>query len=141
MPVPKGYLATEGMAPCGTRTANFGVPMRDIKDLQAYGPEWKFHAARLIPEALKDPTAILEGLKRHGMDDAVCYVTVPQGTWIREGIEGPFPPGRVFLVFAAEKDWGFVVLDWESREADIDDPGCPKNWHEDFERKIWPKNY
>ncbi len=138
MAVPRGYFSIEGMCPGGSGTADFGVAVRDLEHFEAYGPRWKFHAAKLIPEALQDPTAILQGLKRDGMEDAVCYVTVPSRIWIRDRVEAPFPPGKVFLVFAAERPWGYVVLDWELRDADADNAGCPKNWHDDFERRIWP---
>jgi hypothetical protein len=112
--------------------------------LAEYGPAWKFLDARLIPETVDDPTAIFEGLNRQGLEEGVCYVTVPSRRWIRDGgeaggtIEAPSPPGRVFLVFAARREWGFVILDWEWREADSDNPGCPNDWGRDFGRKIWP---
>ncbi len=138
MAVPKGYLLVSGVAPCGIGDKDFGVSLRHLQHLQANGPEWKFHAARLIPETLKQPAGIFQGLHRDGMEDAVCYSSVPSGTWIRDRIEGPFPPGRVFLVFAQQRRWGLVVLDWESRQADSDNPGWPHNWHEDFTRRLWP---
>ncbi len=139
MPVPKGYYATTGMRPSGTGTADFGVSVRDLRHYERNGPKWKLHAAKLIPETLRAPGRIFHDLRREGMEEAFCYAGVPSGRWISEGIEGPFPPGRVFLVFVMEKHWGYVVLDWESREADPDSPDCPIGWNEDFGNPIWPK--
>jgi hypothetical protein len=143
MAVPRGYVLTVGVRPSGAGSVDFGVSKDAIKHWQTYGPAWKFRDAAMIPEAVQAPTAIFEGLNRDGLEEGVCYATVPSGRRIREGgeragtIDGPSLPKRVFLVFAAERDWGFVVLDWEWREADSDDPGCPKDWDKDFGRRIW----
>ena len=138
MGVPQGYYAAEGMDVCDSGMADFGVSASLLKHLEQYGPRWKFHDAKLIPEALQDPTTVFEGLKRDGMEDAYCYASVPSQRWVRDRIEAPFPPNTVILVFASKRPWGFAVLDWERREADHDNPGCPKNWDRDFERRIWP---
>jgi len=58
-------------------TVMFYVDKSVIQVLEKHGPEWKYHDARFLPEAVDSPDAIFEGLNRPGHEDSLCYSVRP----------------------------------------------------------------
>ncbi len=132
-----------GMAPDGSRQSFF-VSKRELEQIRLDGPPWKYEDARFIEEAIDDPDALFEGLRRPNQDESFCYSVQPTHDPDDEEdgeAEPPIPPrpGYVFLVFVALGSFGYVVFDWEWREEDADEPGHPLNHAEDFARRIWQR--
>jgi hypothetical protein len=130
----------EGRLPDGT-TAPFFIDRRELDAVRDNGPGWKYHDARFIEEAVTDPDAIFEGLRRPNQADSVCYSVQP--TRDPDADEDPYgigtPPvfGQVFLAFVTLGQMGYVVFDWEWRPGSPDEPGYPENWRTDFVRRVW----
>ncbi|MGL6095324.1 MAG: hypothetical protein ACRC7O_05935 [Fimbriiglobus sp.] len=131
----------DGHLPDGT-TAPFFVDRTEFDTVRDEGPAWKFHDARFIPEAVADPDAIFRGLRRPNQNESLCYSVQPtrdpDDDANEYGIAVPPVFGRVFLVFAYLGSMGYVVFDWEWREAG-DEPGHPENWQDDFAERIWQR--
>jgi hypothetical protein len=103
-------------------------------------PSGKLEDARFIKEAVADPNAIFQGLKRPGHEAGLAYSVRPTHDPDQKEAS-PIPPrfGYVFVAFARTGMGGFVVFDWEWREEDPDAPGHPLGWKVDFERRTWHK--
>jgi hypothetical protein len=130
----------EGKAPDGRGTCLFYVKRSVLDTIRDDGPPWKLDEARFIEEAVKEPDAIFEGLNRPGMADAVAYSVRP----MRDPEEEEGPPtlpryGQAFVVYARPGTWGYVILDWEWRAEDGEQPGHPTGWEADFVRRTWNK--
>ena len=140
MAIPSNQLPIgEGLHPDGTGGATFFVDRAELDVLEHDGPEWKLEDARFIKEAVADPDAIFQGLKRTGQEDGLAYSVRPTHDPDDE-VPNPIPPrfGYVFLAFARSGIGGYVVFDWEWRE-EADLPGHPVGWETDFERRTWFK--
>lgn len=137
----RGYYEICGMHPDGKGQVIFYLSIKKLQQIQRYGPEWKFENARLLEESLKSPTTIFEGLKRKDMDAAYCYAARP-GTRYRKGgtIETPFSLDRILVIYVdpMPRGKGLEIIDWAIREEDDTKSGFPKQWQDDFSRKIWP---
>ena len=96
--------------------------------------------ARFILEAIADPDAIFDGLKRPGQEESLCYSVRPTRDPEIEN-QDKFSPryGFVFLAFARMAMGGYLVFEWEWREEDGNVPGHPAHWENDFERRTWLK--
>ncbi len=141
MPIPKDQLPIgEGLHPDGTAGASFFVDQAELDILEEDGPEWKLEDARYVKEAIADPDAILQGLKRPGQEEGLAYSVRPTHD-PDEQESSPIPPrfGYVFVAYARSGIGGYVVFDWEWREEDADSPGHPVRWGTDFERRTWHK--
>jgi len=128
----------EGRHPNGEPGATFYVDRNALTALEENGPESKLDDGRFIPEAIGEPGAIFEGLKRENHHDSFCYSVRPALDPVEP--DAPTLPryGFVFLAFARLGIGGYVVFDWEWREEDSDDPGHPLRWQNDFTRRTWP---
>jgi hypothetical protein len=135
-----GYYDFCGMRPDGKGLATFYVSIQRIREIQRYGPEWKFDSARLLEEALRLPTTVFEGLERKSMQAAFCYAAKPSRRYRKGGtIETPFSPDRVLVVYVDRmlEENEYEVLDWAIREEDRNGPGYPAGWERDFGRLVW----
>jgi hypothetical protein len=135
-----GYYDLSGMGPDGKAQVTFYVSIERLREIQRFGPEWKFDNARLLKEALASPTAVFEGLERRGMQAAFCYAAKPSRRYRKGGaIETPFSPDRVFVVYVDPMPGvnEYEVLDWAIREEDRKKPGYPAGWENDFGRVVW----
>lgn len=141
MPIPSDQLPIgEGRDKDGNRGASFFVSRTTIEALEQYGPEWKYEDARFIPEAILQPDAIFEGLKRPGQEKSLCYSVRPTHDPDDETETQTLPRyGYVFLVFARSCVGGYEAFDWEWREEDSESPGLPIGHETDFERYTWLK--
>lgn len=143
MAIPADQLPIgEGQMPDGSRYPFF-ISKREFERIRLDGPPWKYEDARFIPEAVGDPDAIFEGLRRPNQEESFCYSVRPTHDPDDEGGEGvePVPSrfGHVLLVFVTLGPVGCVVFDWEWREEDPDEPGLPLNHENDFARRAWPQ--
>jgi hypothetical protein len=130
----------EGLDPTGQPGASFFIDRAELDMIERDGPEWKFHDARFIDEAVGSPDAIFEGLSRANQTESLCY-SVRLTFDPEEPEESQSPPryGYVFLVFVRVGVGGYVVFDWEWREEDPDEPGHPVSWETDFARRAWQR--
>jgi len=103
------------------------------------GPAWKLEDSRFIEEAVKDPDAIFEGLNRPGMKNGAAYSVRPEVDPEEEPEAGTLRYGFAFVVFARPGTWSYVILDWEWRAADGNEPGHPEGWANDYARRTWTK--
>lgn len=130
----------EGRLPDGT-TAPFFISRRELDTVRNDGPDWKYHDARFIEEAVAEPDAIFEGLRRPNQDQGLCYSVQPTRDPDEEDDRyGAAPPpvfGLVFLAFVRLGAMGYVVFDWEWRPVAPDEPGHPEDWRTDFARRVW----
>jgi hypothetical protein len=115
------------------------ISRKMMEHLEQYGPRRKFYDIRSITDALETPAVIFEGLQRHPFEQAYCYSCVPARRWLNEEDTGPPPPWQVFLVYVVRMDGKLVVLDWNWRPADRSKPYYPKNWEQDYARRLWPQ--
>lgn len=141
MPIPKDQLPIgEGVYPNGDPGASFFMDRAELDILEGDGPEWKLEDARFIPEAIKDPDAIFQGLKRPGYEESHAYSVRPTHDPDVEELN-PVPPrlGFVFLVYVRTAVGGYVVFDWEWRPEDAENPGHPVGGMTDFARRTWHK--
>lgn len=140
MPIPFDQLPIgEGRHPNGDRGASFFIDRKELDVIERDGPEWKFEDARFIDEAVKEPDAIFEGLRRPNQQQSLCYSVRPSYDPDDEESQALPRYGFAFLVFALVGTGGYVVFDWEWRQEDPDLPGHPLNWENDFVRRTWQK--
>lgn len=98
--------------------------------------------AYLVPEILTQPSAIFEGIRADGDDDAAtdgwlcycgtptrCYRCNPDGS----ARESAAYPGQVFLVFVNRER---VAYNWRWEKADSFDGSLPQSWTERFVRRV-----
>lgn len=141
MPIPSNQLPIgDGRLPDGG-TAPFFIDRNELDAVRDDGPAWKYHDARFIEEAIADPDAIFEGLRRPNQTDSLCYSVRPSRDPDEDddpfGVGAPPAFGKVFLAFAGLGPMGYLVFDWEWRPESPDDPGHPENWNHDFARRVW----
>jgi hypothetical protein len=128
----------QGMNLIGEVGVEFHIRASFLNRLEEVGPAWKFHAARLIPQAVAKPDKIFGGLKRLGFDDGCCYCSRQEKRWETTKRQVAIPKNLLFLVYAEAMSGSFVVFDWGFRAEDANKPGFPQGW-EDFERGlVWP---
>lgn len=134
----------EGLLPDGSR-APFYVCREELEVVREAGPASKFDDARFIQECVCDPDAIFRGLRRPNQAASLCHSVFPEADPDEEdggdGFAASYPPrfGYVFLAFAAKGSMGYVVFDWEWREACPERPGHPLNWDLDFAGRAWQR--
>jgi hypothetical protein len=110
-----------------------------VDRLEEFGPAWKFYDLRLIPDAVRDPTAIYEDLNREGYDDACCYSYKPGFRWAGDSEQEAAPMGRFFVVYCEPASGGLIVMDFGWRAEDPNSPGNPQGWETFKKGKVWPK--
>jgi hypothetical protein len=128
----------EGLWANGEPGCLFYINRAELDLIAQAGPEWKLEDARFIAEAIAEPDAIFEGLKRPNQDDNLCYSVRPTRDPNEETNEQP-RFGMAFVVFVSARPMGYLVFDWEWRQEDSDCPGHPSGWAEDFKRRTWQK--
>lgn len=126
----------EGLDPAGKPGAPFFIDTIALETVERDGPEWKFEDARFIEEAIQEPDAIFQGLRRVGQQEGLCYSVRPTRDPDIENDTGPPCYGQVFLVYV-RVGMGYVVFDWAWREEDENSPGHPAGWQGDFTRRLW----
>ena len=84
---------------------------------------------------LKAPTAIFEGLQREGFDKGLCFAGRTRRYWLRQAVETPFPPGKVFAIYIDES--GFI-FEWRLEREDEEIEGHPTGWPQRFKKRLWP---
>jgi|SRR5579864_473186 len=139
MSMPRGYLALSGLDPCGSGGCEFCVAKQYVENLQRYGPQWKFWNLHVMKEVLADPIAIFEGLNRSGYGSGYVYSGLYSKQVISSTIETPPHAGFVGIVIVNPDHRGNIILDWEWRREDLDRPGFPEGWQNDFGDVIWKK--
>jgi hypothetical protein len=139
MGIPRGFRGLIGLCPSGEGECQFLVRQQYLDHLYKNGPEWKFYNLHILPEILGDPKAIFEGLRRDDFEGGYCYSGYPSKRMQGNSIVLPIPPETVAVVFVNPSVRGNVVLDWEWRPDDPDEPGRPEAWQDHFERLKWSK--
>jgi hypothetical protein len=139
MSVPRGYYSVKGLCPDGRGTCEFCVSINYVEHLQRIGPTWRFWNLHIIPEILGNPVAIFKGLQRDDFEDGFCYSGKPSKRMLDSRVEAPLKPDTVAVVFVHQESRGTIVLDWEWRVQDLDQPGWPDQWREDFQEVSWRK--
>ncbi len=133
----KGYFSLDGLHPSGKGRCTFHVSKHFVEHLERAGPVWKFWNLHIVKEILDAPTAIFEGLNRIGYDSGVVYSGRVSKRIVSKGIEAPPPPDMVGVVIVNSEPRGHIVLDWNWRKEDLDRPGYPEHWQQDFEACRW----
>lgn len=88
--------------------------------------------AHLVPEILKKPAAIFQGV-RDGEKDWLCYSGIPSKSFLEPGgQELPPRPKRVYLVFVNRER---VVYNFRWEPCDPANPLVPENHESRFGRK------
>lgn len=141
MAVPYGQVPIgDGLLPSGER-APFFILRHTLDLLSEYGPQEKYRDARFIEMAVTQPDAIYRGLRRPNQHEGLCYSIRPESDPDDyESITGvaSLPRyGVVFLAFVEAGAMGYVVFDWEWREEDGDNPGCPAAADRDFAGRVY----
>ncbi len=141
MAIPADQLPVgEGMLPDGSRYPFF-VSRRELEATRSHSP-WKYEESRFIPQAIANPDAIFEGLRRPNQADSLCYSVRPTfdpDDDDPDAADGHLPRyGQAFLVFVTRGPVGCVVFDWEWRTEDGESPGLPEGHGDDFARLLWP---
>lgn len=118
----------------------FFVPTSFLQHLERNGPGQRFYDANLIEATLRNPTVILEGLRRDNYANGLCYCSVPTTRQDVMGSPGRPPAGMVFAVYLnANGNDEWVVFDFDWRLVSPSAQGIPGNWEQDFERILWPR--
>lgn len=138
-PLPE-WLYLTAVSPNTGTGANQAFISRDmLLNLVENGPEYKLNDAWCIPDVLDYPKVIFEGLNRSEYEDGFCFSGLPEKrrtSQDRETVDSP--QFMVFLVFAQYQDDKLIVLDWEWRREDRNNPGYPLGWKDAFKRQTWP---
>jgi len=113
------------------------LPQAHVDGLTRKGLETRFARLLLVPEVLKNPEVVFQGLEREGQEEGLCYVGRPSRDFHSTTIEVPAPPGKVFLVFVER---GGKVFEWRWEPSEDDEPAYPENYRERFGRVLWPTN-
>jgi hypothetical protein len=129
----------EALAPDGSGRQEVRIPEAYLEHLCANGPERKYYDADAIPDVLREPTSIHQGLRRAEFDESYCYCGKPKARWNGHSEEPP-PPGMLFVVYVSldEDEDRLTVFDWEWVKEDLDNPGCPPDCKQRFTRQTWP---
>src|SRR5438132_5880010 len=100
MPLPINQLPIgEGRDSKGNPGTSFFVDKAELDIIQRDGPEWKLEEARFLPEAVSEPDAIFEGLRRPSEEKSLCYSVRPSHDPDDTGNGGTPRYGVVFVVF------------------------------------------
>lgn len=139
MPVRLEWWPVQALAPDGNETEEVLVPAAYIEHLMVYGPERKYLDSDSVPDVLRDPVSIFEGLNRAAFGEAYCYCGKPETRWNGQFNEPP-PPDMVFVAYVnySEDQEALAVFDWEWIPEDPDYPGRPKDWEQRYTRMTWP---
>jgi hypothetical protein len=127
----------EGLLPGGGR-GPFFQSRRTLDLLAEHGHAEKYSDARFVPVAVSDPDAIFRGLRRPNQHEGLCYSVRPESDPDDPEAGGLPRYGVAFLAFVEVRDMGYVVFDWGWRDEDLDDPGHPRGWGDDFAAKVYP---
>ena len=137
MPVRVEWWSVESLAPDGDGIIDVLVP-EGYLDSAGLSTRKRLDAD-CIPDVLRRPTVIMDGLERAEFDLAHCYYGKPSYRWDGEQ-EVPPPKGKVFVVYInySDEKGANVVLDWEWVPEHPRMPGFPKNYSE--ARQTWAAN-
>ena len=130
-----GYLLCRGMDPSGNGECDFRVALKQVKHLQALGPESKYYELFSAHEVLQHPEVIFEDLRRDGHDRSMCYVGKPN--CFRERVKHPPHPGMVFSVYITKAK---VIFEWGWELEDKDNPGLPIDIKRRFGKTLWTRS-
>lgn len=134
--MPRGYLIQDGRSPFSPReSAEFRLSQSSLNHLLRYGPSHKFFEALSIPDVLRKPSAIFQGLERDNFEAGFCYTGIPAHRYLDHNITVPPPPGFVFTIFM-DKD--LVIFDWRWERADSKMARHPLDFKNRFRKKLWP---
>jgi hypothetical protein len=143
MCLPKGYISLKGIGPDGNSEVDFDLSQKSIDHFQRYGPTWKFNGLFVLPDILKNPYVIFQGLMRDNLENAYCYSGIP-AKWYRKVYpeeEVDFPSDEVLVAYVElHPNQRFIIFDWDKRKQDTRKLGYPKNWESDFGDPIWPRD-
>jgi len=89
-----------------------------------------------VPVVLREPKAIFEGLQREGFENGLCFTGKTDRYWVRQSVETPFPPGRVFAIYMDESRF---IFEWRLEQEDAEHDGHPVRWTRRFARRLWPR--
>lgn len=116
----------------------FYVSRSALNKVEDNGPESKWHDAKLLSEAIKNPAVIFSGLKRKGVSEGYCFSCLPTHRHLNDGTLVPRTAGRVFCLYVEMRQYGPVVFDWDWRPGN-DNTGHPYEARDNFGSEVWRK--
>jgi len=95
-------------------------------------------AAYIVPEVLRHPRAIFEGLLRERDDDNrsagwLCYCAIPERSYDDRGRPRATWPHKVFLVFVNDERVAYL---WYWTKCDPEEPHLPEGHTKRFRRRV-----
>lgn len=105
--------------------------------------EWAvLEMTKILPEILKSPKAIFEGIRWDEDEDREvdadgwrCYVGIPKLSFDKDGKQGAPWKDEVYLVFVNADG---VVYNWRWEDCDSDNTTVPHGYVERFCKQVWP---
>ncbi len=94
-----------------------------------------FDNLRAAKFVLENTERIFFGVRKF-TEGGWCYTGRPTEWYIKEGIEVPFPPDKVFAVYMNSR---MHVYECRAECADNQDPLCPVGWQTRYGGLTWPK--
>ena len=136
----KGYIPLRAISPEDGKLWRVGIRIDHAQRLCRQGLHRQKEIAYTLEWALKNPTAIFEGVRRDEDEDPtsdvqswLCYVAKPE-TRFRFGDAKPEPAGdRVFLAFMNQD---FVVYNWRWEPNSDRDARLPADWEHRFRKRL-----
>ena len=133
------WYVEDALAPDGKGHQGIYVPEAFVYHLFENGPERKYFDVDAVPDVLRQPTSIHQGLNREEFEESYCYIGKPKTRWNGHFDEKP-PPGKIFavyVIFRGDKD-DLAVFDWEWIEEDPNNLGFPPDCDQRYTRQTWP---
>jgi hypothetical protein len=120
--------------PSGERTRDLWIEQSFVEALTRSGLEARVQRLRLVPEVVRDPCLVFEGLERPSQEAGFCYAGRPSRDFPKRGIDLPAPHKKVFLVFVTASG---KIFDWRWEDCDPEEPDYPEDWKNRFGRLLW----
>lgn len=94
----------------------------------------KHFDAYLIPEVLKSPAVVFEGLKREDQSDSLCYARIPSKQYLDAHTTVPPWANRTFAVYMNKE---LKIFDWVWEISDKSNLSYPIDWETRYEKILW----
>lgn len=118
----------------GQGKATFYIPTSVLDRYAQSGFASKHFDVYLIPQVLKLPAVVFEGLKREDQSDSLCYARIPSHRYLDADTTVPPWANQTFAVYMNNE---LKIFDWVWEIADEINPSYPTNWKNRYEKILW----
>jgi len=101
LPERRGYGVVEAIDPHDGGRWEMRVSERRMKSVAERSRGQVLELAYVLPEVLRCPTAIFQGIREEGEEDWLCYCGLPSHGYRRNGDRISAPEEEVYLVFVS----------------------------------------